>query len=603
MHSTAGYFGELCEDAYDVCAGIACGAHGTCIEGTCTCADGYTGDHCDVLPNHCEYPAHVDCQNGGVCAPGPPPMPQIISAGNPECWSGEYTAHRCCDTTSGPTGDVRCWSGSFGYAFCCPANGPPAACQCTAGFSGNLCETPPDNCEYPRHVDCGSHGACNNYGTCTCTDGYTGSSCTTAPLPDPPGFTVVSGPCTLAEGGRCVGRWPGGYLPDEDCEIAVTVAGGTLGVCPVFDVWDTEGLGGGDGTAADGTTPKTGDYLTLPDGSQHSGMAGCPAGATLATGQTLLWHSDETMEGAGGYGYDTEWQEAVWMSDDPDVPMSESGQGGGWQICFDTGPAPFAGGRTIALAGGTCPSLCGVGCSLTVEAGTTLSLTGCAIPAEVTIAISGGGALSLTRLALPAAAWATALDGLSSSGSRLVLEAVTVPERPAWGVLTGTLTAGAAGSAWVTTGNFPALFAVVSGPCTLAEGGRCVGRWPGGYLPGEDCEIAVIGAGGALGACPVFDVWDTESNGGGYGYGYDEDDNRVDYIGDYLTLPDGSQHSGMAGCPAGATLATSQTLLWHSDETMEGSGYGYSVGEWRSDDPDVPFSEFGAGGGWQICFA
>ena len=113
-------------------------------------------------------------------------------------------------------------------------------------------------------------------------------------------------------------------------------------------------------------------------------------------------------------------------------------------------------------------------------------------------------------------------------------------------------------------------FTVVSGPCTLAEGGRCVGRWPGGYLPSEDCEIAVAGVGGALGPCPVFD---TEN-------GYD-----------FLTLPDGSRHSG-ADCPAGAALAAGQRLAWHSDDRNQGySGNG------------LPYSDHGAGGGWQVCFA
>ena len=43
-----------------------------------------------------------------------------VSAGNPSCWSGEFTAVRCCDQASGPTGDDSCWSGTFDFAFCCP---------------------------------------------------------------------------------------------------------------------------------------------------------------------------------------------------------------------------------------------------------------------------------------------------------------------------------------------------------------------------------------------------------------------------------------------------------------------------------------------------
>ena len=58
--------------------------------------------------------------------------------GNPACWSGEYTAARCCDTARGPSGDAGCWSGSFDFAFCCSASGSP-----TAGAGGKM--------SFPRH--------------------------------------------------------------------------------------------------------------------------------------------------------------------------------------------------------------------------------------------------------------------------------------------------------------------------------------------------------------------------------------------------------------------------------------------------------------------
>eukprot|EP01051_Picozoa_sp_SAG22_P004820 SAG22_NODE_269_length_13236_cov_124.463424_9_plen_168_part_00 len=125
----------------------------------------------------------------------------------------------------------------------------------------------------------------------------------------------------------------------------------------------------------------------------------------------------------------------------------------------------------------------------------------------VAIAVTGGGSLSLANLALLAATFFTAVFGLSEAGSALSFAAVTVLERPELGALTGTVTVG---DPWVYTGNIPQLsgFIVRSGPCTtaLVDGHACVGRWPGGYLPNEDCEIAVAGAGGALGPCPVFDT-------------------------------------------------------------------------------------------------
>ena len=176
----------------------------------------------------------------------------------------------------------------------------------------------------------------------------------------------------------------------------------------------------------------------------------------------------------------------------------------------------------------------------------------------------------------------TALADLSGAGSRLVLDAVTVSDYSGLGAFTGTATAAADGEP--TAQDPPGLlanlphFVVLSGPCTVVEGGRCVGRWPGGYLPSEDCAISVGGAGGALGACPVFDTYHSSTSDIESGYG------------DYLTLPDGSAHSG-AACPAGAVLAGGQTLAWHSDGSSQGS-----------DGDGLPRSTHGAGGGWQICF-
>ena len=167
-------------------------------------------------------------------------------------------------------------------------------------------------------------------------------------------------------------------------------------------------------------------------------------------------------------------------------------------------------------------------------------------------------------------AWVTAQAGLSGAGGRLLLDAVTVSEFLEWGALSGTVTAGAEGVGWTYTGNLQPTFVVNSGPCTVAEGGRCVGRWPGGYMPSEDCAIGLAGAGGPLGACTVFDIENDSS--------------------DLLTLPDGSTHSD-ADCPAGILLAAGQTLAWHSNGDHQGGRHG-----------GLPYSFDGAGGGWQICF-
>lgn len=193
-------------------------------------------------------------------------------------------------------------------------------------------------------------------------------------------------------------------------------------------------------------------------------------------------------------------------------------------------------------------------------------------PQIAALAATGGGTLSLTRLALPQAAFYTALGGLSGAGSRLALQAVTVAEHPEWGALAGTITVGVEGEppAYDPPNLIDSVsrFEVRSGPCTVARGGMCVGRWPGGYLPDEDCDI-VVGGAGTLGACPVFDIYPG---------------------GDYVALPDGSDHQGN-DCPAGARLTPGQTLTWHSDASSQGLNGG------------LPTSVYGAGGGWQLCFA
>jgi hypothetical protein len=195
---------------------------------------------------------------------------------------------------------------------------------------------------------------------------------------------------------------------------------------------------------------------------------------------------------------------------------------------------------------------------------------------SIDIATTGGGSLSMVSLGIPVQAFNTGVYGLSGAGSRLSLEAVTFVEHPEWGVLTGTVTVGADNGLVVDPLALPLpfFFTVTSGPCTLAEGRRCVGRWPGGYLPNEHCDILVGGgggwaAGGVLGPCPVFDT-----------------------INDALTLQGGAEYS--ASCPAGVPLAAGDAISWTSNGDSQGSPNGGN---------GLPFSYRGLGGGWQICFA
>lgn len=192
-------------------------------------------------------------------------------------------------------------------------------------------------------------------------------------------------------------------------------------------------------------------------------------------------------------------------------------------------------------------------------------------------------------MAVPAVVLAAAQRELSGAGSTLRLSAVTVPEAPDAGELTGTVTAmGANVSKTIDPSTLfdglPGTFDVLFGPCTVSDGGRCVGR-PEGYGSSEECEIIVVGGGGVLGACSVFDMEATAD--------------------DILTLPDGSTHGGSA-CPAGVTLATGHVVSWQSDIAWQGNDAGIvgavDNGCASKATCGLPYSASGLGGGWQICF-
>ena len=221
--------------------------------------------------------------------------------------------------------------------------------------------------------------------------------------------------------------------------------------------------------------------------------------------------------------------------------------------------------------------------SFAVQERGSLALTNIALDPSATIDLSGGGSLSLASMAVPAAALGAAQGTLSGAGSTLRLDAVTVPEVPDAGALTGTisLTGGLPSTEPASLfDNVPGWFIVSSGPCAVSEGGRCVGR-PEGYGPSEDCAITVGGGGGVLGPCPVFDM----DNGG-----------------DSVTLPGGAAHY-LSDCPEGAALVPSDAIAWHSDGSGQGSASNNPNGCVAKGLCGLPYSGGGLGGGWQLCFA
>jgi hypothetical protein len=110
------------------------------------------------------------------------------------------------------------------------------------------------------------------------------------------------------------------------------------------------------------------------------------------------------------------------------------------------------------------------------------------------------------------------------------------------------------------------MFSVIEGPCTLTDGGRCVGRLDGWYDNYEYCTITVSGA-GTIGTCPVFD---TES------------------CCDSLTI-DGYSHSG-SDCPQYTTVNEYSEIYWSTDSSVTATGFEICLGEEGSSVAQARFS-------------
>ena len=290
----------------------------------------------------------------------------------------------------------------------------------------------------------------------------------------------------------------------------------------------------------------------------------------------------------------------------------------------------------------------------------TASLSDCALDASVSATVAGGGALSLTSVTVPDAVVRSAFAQLSGVDSSFRLNTVTVPENPAWGTLTATVQAD--GTTQVEPRglfdgeDLPGWFTVsaVQGcshktpdhqtqmlrcdddtpPCTVSQGGRCVGR-PEGYLPNEECIITVGGAGGraavsafqlpAIGlpffqefgpttlslcgqGCSVFDLSDGSTDKVTLPFAHARflgPQCPGDFLGPAPRLEYvGPDYDGRQG-PPGFVFASGDTIAWESDAIDQGSTYsGFN------NDPDpngcgarcgLPYSRIGLGGGWEIC--
>eukprot|EP01046_Picozoa_sp_COSAG06_P012925 COSAG06_NODE_772_length_12432_cov_119.880159_8_plen_584_part_00 len=113
----------------------------------------------------------------------------------------------------------------------------------------------------------------------------------------------------------------------------------------------------------------------------------------------------------------------------------------------------------------------------TVQERGSLALQNIALNPSAIIDLRGSASLSLASMVVRAAVLAAAESALSGAGSTLRLDVVTMQEFPD-SALTGITTVRLDGSKTTEPQFFGVapFFAVTFGPCTVSDGGRCVGR-------------------------------------------------------------------------------------------------------------------------------
>jgi hypothetical protein len=72
------------DDPVDPCEQLECFNGGTCVNGTCDCPAGFTGDNCEIQVDPC---ANVTCLNGGTCVNGSCDCPTGYTG--PDCGNQE----------------------------------------------------------------------------------------------------------------------------------------------------------------------------------------------------------------------------------------------------------------------------------------------------------------------------------------------------------------------------------------------------------------------------------------------------------------------------------------------------------------------------------
>ncbi|XP_072046273.1 uncharacterized protein [Amphiura filiformis] len=235
-----GYTGANCEIPPNICNGIVCENGGVCVGGSCNCADGYTGTNCDtnIDVNPCQP---NPCGNGG-CFQGVSGISFVCSCPDGTFLDGLACPDDPCDDNPCENGECTVSDDSFvctcsdGWfkeddsEICniqdmcnpnlcqndgeCQQKGNQVTCNCTTGWSGTYCEIV--TCD-SASFSCNGGGECKESRIgpfCICKDGYRGSRCETGPCDINP--CLNGGECILDEsipgtGYRCECQERDGY--------------------------------------------------------------------------------------------------------------------------------------------------------------------------------------------------------------------------------------------------------------------------------------------------------------------------------------------------------------------------------------------------------
>ena len=151
----------------DPCAYISCGAYGTCSNGHCQCAPGYTGDLCTVGP--CERatcaPSTSSCNNTDVIASGAYAKSDSVCT----CQAG-YSGPQC-RTPSCIDDSLKCLNGGDMQNVVLSSDACTGQCVCRDAWSGPTCA----KCS----LTCANGGVpSKDCTTCEkCKDGFFGKQC------------------------------------------------------------------------------------------------------------------------------------------------------------------------------------------------------------------------------------------------------------------------------------------------------------------------------------------------------------------------------------------------------------------------------------------